>query len=174
MRGGMLTLAPETPRQEEVVDLIRRADANSARLYPPESNHPLDVDGLCATNVRFLLARLDGRAVGCGAIVLGRRGEAEIKRMFVHEDARGRGVGRALLAAVEDAARREGVRLLLLETGTLNGEALGLYGCAGYRQRGPFGSYGPDPLSVFMSKALFTDEALLTVESPAALADFEV
>jgi ribosomal protein S18 acetylase RimI-like enzyme len=72
--------------------------------------------------------------------------------MFVADAARGRGAGHALLRRIEETARREGVRVLSLETGIRNAEALALYRRAGFRERGPFGSYLPDPLSVFMEK----------------------
>ncbi len=68
--------------------------------------------------------------------------------------ARGRGIARGILAALEQAARDEGVQLMQLETGVHSPEALALYRRAGYRERGPFGPYAPDPLSVFMEKSL--------------------
>lgn len=150
----MPSIAQETPCQDEVLSLLRQSDAYAESLYPPESNHMIDVEALAAPAVRFFVARLDGRAVGCGALVLGDAGQAELKRMFIDPAARGRGGGRGILEAIEDIARREGVRLIRLETGTLNHEALALYRRFGYRERGPFGGYGPDPLSVFMEKAL--------------------
>src|SRR6266571_5812 len=147
---SMISIAQETPRQDEVLDLIEQSDAYSASLYPPENRHPIYIEALSAPEVRFLVARLEGRAVGCGALVLGRDGAAELKRMFVAPTARGRSIGRAILQALEDIARREGVRVIQLETGINNDEALGLYRRFGYREREPFGNYQPDPTSVFM------------------------
>jgi putative acetyltransferase len=149
-----LSIAQETADQEEVENLFRQSDAYSESLYPPESRHPVYVDGLSAPEARLLIARLEGRAVGCGALMLGTNGQAEIKRMFVDPVARGRGLGRAILQAIEDVARHNGVRLLQLETGVSNCEALGLYRRCGYCERGPFGSYCFDPLSIFMEKKL--------------------
>ena len=74
--------------------------------------------------------------------------------MFVADAARGYGAGRALQQRIEETARCEGVRMLRLETGIKNAAALALYRGAGFRERGPFGSYRPDPLSVFMEKRL--------------------
>ena len=150
----MLSIAQETPHQDEVLRLLRQSDAYSASLYPPESRHPIAVDALAAPEVRFFVARLDGQAVGCGALVLGASGQAELKRMFVDPVARGRGVGRAILQTIEETARRERVRLIQLETGVSNREALGLYRRCGYGERGPFATYAPDPLSVFLEKHL--------------------
>jgi putative acetyltransferase len=149
-----VTIAEESPRQNEVAALLRESDAFSAALYPPASIHMIFADELAEPNVRFLVARTDGRAVGCAALVLGQGGQAEIKRMFVSDSARGTGVGRALMDALEAIGAREGVRLIQLETGTKNLDALSLYRRFGYRQRGPFGDYPiDDPLSVYMEKA---------------------
>jgi putative acetyltransferase len=150
----MIEITQETPHQEELTPLFRASEAYSASLYPAESNHTLPVAELVAANVRFFVARLGGRAVGCAALVLQGRGEAELKRMFVADAARGRGAGHALLRRIEETSRREDARVLRLETGIGNAEALALYRRAGFRERGPFGSYLPDPLSVFMEKRL--------------------
>jgi len=150
----MLSIAEETPRQDEVARLLAASDAFSAALYPPESNHMIDVEALCMPGVRFFVARDDGRAVGCGALVPAGDGTAEVKRMFVDPAARGRGVGLAILEAVEAAGRDAALRVIRLETGVNSREALSLYRRCGYRERGPFGAYRPDPLSVFMEKSL--------------------
>jgi putative acetyltransferase len=89
--------------------------------------------------------------VGCAALVR-KDGYGEIKRMFVDAAARGHGIGRGLLEAVEDAARRMRLPLLRLETGIRQPEAIRLYRAAGFRDIPAFGGYGPDPLSVFMEK----------------------
>ncbi|MBW8729310.1 MAG: GNAT family N-acetyltransferase [Inquilinus limosus] len=149
-----LTIAPETPDQAEVQALLEQADRRSAGLYPAESRHGLSVAALLAQRVRFLVARQDGRAVGCGGFAPQDDGTAELKRIFVVAEARGLGIGRALLQALEADAAQTGIRLLRLETGVKSAEALGLYRRFGYRETGPFGAYGPDPLSVFMEKAL--------------------
>ena len=105
-------------------------------------------------DVRFLVARSAGRAVGCGALLIGREGEAEIKRMFVVPHLRGRQLGRQILAALESQALAEGVRIVRLETGVRQPTALALYRGHGYVERGPFGSYAADPLSTFFEKRL--------------------
>jgi putative acetyltransferase len=74
--------------------------------------------------------------------------------MWVIPEARGVGISRTILAALEALAHREGARVLRLETGVKNHEALGLYMQAGFRPRDPFGDYRADPLSVFMQKDL--------------------
>ena len=146
-------IAVETPNQSEVLELIAELDAYQHSLYPPESNHLLDLNSLLQPNVLFVVAR-DGerRALGCGAIVLYPQ-YGEIKRMYVQPRGRGKGVAKAMLAALEAGATQRGCNTLNLETGTLQPEALALYERSGYQRCGPFGDYGDDPLSVFMRKA---------------------
>lgn len=150
----MLSIVRESPDQPDVIHLLQLADERSSRLYPAESRHGASVAALLAQEVRFFVARLDGLTVGCGGYAIGQDGAAELKRIFVKETARGQGVGRRILEALEEAARLDGVSLMQLETGVKSDEALGLYRRFGYRDRGPFGTYQPDPLSVFMEKAL--------------------
>jgi putative acetyltransferase len=153
----MTRIALERPDQPEVVALIDELDAYQKPLYPPESHHGIDIDTLMQPNVLFAVAREYGpqgsQAVGCGAIVLA-DDWCELKRMFVRPALRGRGIAQKVLAFLESAARDRGVALMRLETGVSQPEALRLYERAGYVRRGPFASYGPDPLSVFMEKRL--------------------
>lgn len=150
----MLVIARESPRQAEIIALLEQSDAYMAALYPAESNHLLDVESLCAPEVHFLVARWEDRIVGCAALVRGQGGQGEIKRMFVDPSARGQGVGRSLLERIEAIAKEEAIHLLQLETGGQQPEALALYRRFGYVERGPFGSYQPDPFSLFMEKRL--------------------
>lgn len=152
--SATIVIAVESPRQDEVHRLIEELDRYLIALYPAESNHLLDIDALASADVRFFVARRDGAAVGCGALRIDAPGSGEVKRMFVRPDARGLRVGRRILDVIEDHARREGLEWLRLETGIHQPEALALYRRAGFAERGPFGDYGPDPLSVFMEKAL--------------------
>ncbi len=81
-----------------------------------------------------------GGLIGCAG--WRRHGDdAELKRMFTAKAARGRGLGRRLLAAVEDSARAAGCRRVILETGDRQPEAVGLYGSAGYVRIDDFGYY---------------------------------
>lgn len=142
----------ESPDQPEILRLIDELDGYLKPLYPPESHHGIDLSALMRPNVLFAVARTgDGTAIGCGAIVVG-PAYGEIKRMFVTPSARGRGVGKQLLAFLEDRAQAEGCTRFTLETGYLQTEARSLYRRSGYVRCGPFGSYTEDPNSVFMCK----------------------
>lgn len=149
-----IQICVETPHQTEIHALLAASDAYMAELYPAESNHMLDLQALLRPEVKFIVARDRGRAVGCGAIVISAQGWAEIKRMFVSPAARGQKLGKQLLQYLEELARASGVNLLRLETGVKQPEALALYRSVGFVEIGPFGAYGPDPLSVFMEKPL--------------------
>jgi len=149
-----LTFAIEDPSQPEIIALLRDGEDYSAKLYPAESNHHMPLDALRAANVRFVVVRdAGGRAVGTGALALN-GAWAELKRMWVVPEARGLGVSRIIMAALEARARSEGIRTLRLETGVANHAALALYVRAGFTRRDPFGDYHFDPLSVFMEKEL--------------------
>lgn len=149
-----IVIAPEDPTQEDVRALIAALDRLMTRLYPAESNHLLDIEALAGADVTFLVARQGEAAMGCGAVRRHDSTLGEIKRMFVAPQARGIGLGRQILTAIEAEAARQGLRRLALETGIHQPEALGLYRNAGYRECAPFGSYLPDPLSLFMIKEL--------------------
>ena len=105
----------------------------------------------------FLVAWLDGEAVGCGGLrpaPTGEPGVAEIKRMYVTPAARGGGVSRALLAGLEGAAADLGYRRVILETGTRQQEAMALYESAGYEPIANYGAYRYSELSRCYAKDL--------------------
>jgi putative acetyltransferase len=148
-----LTIEVERAERDDVRALLHTVWSWSADLYPPESRHGLDLAAYARPEVTLLVAREAGVALGCGAYQLHGDGSAELKSMFVVPEARGRGVGRAILAAIEHGLRGR-VTTLRLETGVKQPEAIGLYESAGFCRRGPFGSYRDDPLSIFMEKPL--------------------
>jgi putative acetyltransferase len=152
--ADVVAIGPEDPRQRDVQALIADLDAYVAQLYPPESNHLLDVETLAGPDVCFLVTRVDERAVGCGALRRHDDGLGEIKRMYVNPQMRGRGIGRRLLQALEAEAARQGLTRVALETGVSQPEAIALYRHAGFRDCPPFASYKLDPLSLFMMKEL--------------------
>jgi GNAT superfamily N-acetyltransferase len=82
----------------------------------------------------FFVARLDGRAIGCGGLRTMGDGIGEVKRMWVDRDARGLGIGRRLLDVVETRASEIGLRTLRLETNASLTEAIALYRARGYRE----------------------------------------
>lgn len=117
MRGDG-TIAVELVRSatDEVGSLVTELEEILSAEYPPEQRHGLRIEALFQPHIRFFVARLDGVAVGCGGVALF-DGFAEVKRMYVREPARGRGVADAVLAALEAEAKAAGLDLLRLETG---------------------------------------------------------
>jgi len=143
------------PDDEAAITLIEALDEHQLALYPAESNHLDSVDTLLQPNVFFIGAYQANQLVGIAAVKKS-AGYGEIKRVFVDHKARGSGVARALMAELEAHLQAAGIAWALLETGTLQPEALALYTALGYTLTGPFGDYTEDPLSVFMEKKLVT------------------
>lgn len=150
-----MTVTLSDPTAPEARALIAALDHYLGQLYQPEENHLLDPEQLKAPDIRFLLARRDGRAVGCGALRIDRSGYAEIKRMYVDPVHRGLGIAGSIMAALEELARVEGIGLLKLETGDLQREAVGLYRRLGFTPCAAFGDYPcAGSASIFMEKQL--------------------
>jgi putative acetyltransferase len=156
-----------SPHDAQVANLFALSDAYAASLYPAESNHLVDAESLAQAHVVFCVARRGDQILGCGAAVLygagadadaaagaGAYAYAEIKRMFVLEEARGLRLGERILRYLEDETAARGVRTLRLETGIHSLPARRLYERCGYRLIGPFADYWDDPLSVFYEKNL--------------------
>ncbi|AGS21984.1 GCN5-related N-acetyltransferase protein [Rhizobium etli] len=149
-----VTIAQEPPRQDGVIRLLDLSDAYAASLYPAESNHMVDLSSLEKPSVSFFVARNEGAIVGCCALVEAGDGTAEIKRMFVDPQARGLRIASRLMNALEANAREKRLTAIRLETGIYQPEAIALYRKYGYREIEAFGTYLPDPLSLFMEKRL--------------------
>jgi putative acetyltransferase len=153
-----VTIEPVPASTREVEELLTELDEILGAAYAPEQRHALRIDRLFQPDIRFYVARLEGEAMGCGGVAL--LGDyAEVKRMYARETARGRGIGKALLARLEAEARNAGKSLLRLETGIHQTAAIALYEGWGFRRRGPFGTYAELPpnaiaTSVFYEKPL--------------------
>jgi ribosomal protein S18 acetylase RimI-like enzyme len=99
---------------------------------------PLGVDDLTPPRGLVLVARRDGRPVGCGALKLADPRIAEIKRMWVSPEVRGQGLGGRMLAALEARALAAGRSLARLETNRSLLEAIAMYRRHGYREVAAF------------------------------------
>ncbi len=150
----MARVALESPAQADVAELIGELDRYLSALYEPQHNHLLDVDSLNQPNVLFAVARdVDGAVMGCGAVV-STPPFGELKRMMVRPRYRKRGVAKAVMSLLERAAAQAGCRLLRLETGIHQSEALALYERSGFERCARFADYADDPMSVFMQKPI--------------------
>jgi len=126
--------------------------ANMHELSPPEQVFALDLSQLRAPEITFWTVWEGERLMGCGALKALSPTHGEIKSMRTPAAARGRGAGRAVLEHIIVTAHERGYTRLSLETGTHPAfePAHRLYRSKGFSVSGPFGSYRPDPHSVFM------------------------
>jgi putative acetyltransferase len=138
--GDEITIEPVPEATEEVRALIDELDRVLSAEYLPEQRHGLALDAIFKPDIRFFLARSNGLAVGCGGVAFF-AGFAEVKRMYVRDVARGRGVAQALLARIERETSEAGISLLRLETGVRQTAALRFYQRAGFRPCAAFGAY---------------------------------
>jgi len=146
----------ERADDSRISDLLVASDSYYEALYPPESIHTEPLDALIGDSAAFFAGFLGTTAVACGAIRLIEEDVVygEIKRLYVRESQRGRRFASQVMQRLEQFALERGVRTVRLETGPRQPEALRLYRRLGYTERGAFGSYGSDPLSIFMEKRL--------------------
>ena len=143
---------------EDVRILVAELDAILSAEYTPEQRHGLALEAIFRPSVRFFVARVNGAAAGCGGVELFAE-FGEVKRMYVREAVRGRGVAQALLARIEQETRSAGLALLRLETGVRQIAALRFYQRAGFQFCPAFGAYAtmsPPAIatSVFLQKQL--------------------
>jgi GNAT superfamily N-acetyltransferase len=129
--------ADEPPGAELVEAMITELEPLYGRIDAPEAPTASPAD-FSPPGGAFLVAWIDGRAVACGGVKRLDARTCEIKRMYVAPAARGRGVARALLDALEDEARRLGYDVARLDTGPRQPHAERLYRRAGYAETGNF------------------------------------
>jgi putative acetyltransferase len=150
-------ISVDDPRRPEVRAVLERHLAFCLSETPPEHSFALDAAGLVDPAVTFFSCRADdGTVLGVGAIkeLDGRAGE--LKSMHTAAEARGRGVGRAVLDHLLSVARSRGYRRVSLETGTTPGfaAARALYVSAGFVPAEPFGGYQRTEDNTFYSLVL--------------------
>lgn len=151
-----ITLERTTHATDDARALIEELEADLSGDYEPHQRHGLSLDKIFQPHIAFFIARLDGKAVGCGGIAF-EDGFAELKRMYVRPHARGKGVVQAVIAQLETEAKSRGVTRLLLETGDVLHAALRVYERAGFKRCEAFGDYRALPphtieRSVFFEK----------------------
>jgi len=141
LTAGLVTVAPTDPDHPHARHCLS--------AYFDELDHRFE-DGFDARNgisaegdeLRLpagllLVATLHGKPVGCGALRF-EADHAQIKRMWVADDVRGLGIGRRLLAELEQQARVQNKRTVRLETNKALSEAITMYRAHGYREVDPF------------------------------------
>jgi putative acetyltransferase len=149
-----LEVGREDPARPDVRALIEELDRYLIGLYDPDENHLLDIESLRAPDVSFYVARRAGVALACGAVRVIEPGVGEVKRVYAAPRARGLGLGRRILEALEQRARELHLRELKLETGDRQPEALALFKACGFKPCGPFGGYHQGVTSLFFVKLI--------------------
>ncbi|MBZ8117319.1 GNAT family N-acetyltransferase [Roseovarius sp. LXJ103] len=149
----MLIVEPGYPLDPGPKALLEQSHTLMTTLFEPEENYFLGFEALCTPDVHFFIAREGDTVLGTGAVV-DKESYGEVKSMFTANAARGKGVGAALLRALEDHARTLKLPVLKLETALRLPEAVRLYARHGFTECGRFGDYRPNDTSYFMEKPL--------------------
>ncbi|MGD9867640.1 MAG: GNAT family N-acetyltransferase, partial [Hyphomicrobiales bacterium] len=120
LRAGEVDIAPEPAGSADAMRCLDAYIAEIARRfeqgYDPSRAQPAGPGDFAPPNGVFLIARLAGEPVGCGALKRTGEGIGDIKRVWVAEEARGLGIGQRMIEALEDCARKLGFRTLRLDT----------------------------------------------------------
>jgi putative acetyltransferase len=149
-----IEIAPESPLQDEVRVLIAELNATLLELTPPEFVFHMTAEQMAMPDTTVFIAREGGAAVACGALKRHEGKIGEVKRMYTRPSHRGRKVGAAIVARVEDLARSEGIERLVLETGDRHPAAWTVYERAGFTRCGPVLDYPDSQWSVFYEKKI--------------------
>lgn len=141
--------------------LVEQVQQEYLALYGLRDETPIDPSHFDDPHGDFLVGYVEGRPVATGAwrwrtdvVVDGCTLTAEVKRMYVVPRMRGAGLGRAMLAHMEESARATGAEAMVLETGIRQPEAIELYESSGYRPIAGFGFHKDVPLSRSMARSL--------------------
>jgi GNAT superfamily N-acetyltransferase len=156
MGEGALEIVAVDPRIPDARELIRALSEELAQRYDhmDDGSGDFKPEDVLVAGSAFVIALTGSRAVACGAFRPLEGEVAEIKRMFVVPDCRGRGYSKAVLSALERLAGLSGYTTVRLETGDRQPEAIRLYEGSGYRRIPNFGIYVGSARSVCFEKPL--------------------
>ena len=149
----MIRIVSGDLKDPRVAELVRTHLLSSRAETAPGSAHALDLDGLQSPDVTFWTIWDGDMLLGMGALKRLSAHHGEVKSMHTVQSARRRGVGSAMLNHIIATARANGISRQSLETGSWDyfRPARALYRSYGFVECPPFGDYGPDPNSVFMT-----------------------
>ena len=148
--------ADEPPGSELLEAMIAELAPLYGRIDVPGAPTATPAD-LAPPGGAFLVGRSPaGEALACGGVKRLDGSTCEIKRMYVAPPARGRGVARLLLGALEDEARRLGYAVARLDTGRHQPHAERLYRDAGYRE---IGNFNANPFASFWGEKALREAA---------------
>lgn len=145
--------APDTPDARRcIASYFAELNARFESGFDPGQGRPHDEAKLRPPLGWLVIARIDGEAIGCGALTRLEDGVYEIKRMWTAPQARGRGVARRMLSQLEELAASLGARAVRLDTNRALVEAQAFYRAAGYRQ---IARYNDNPYADFWFEKTF-------------------
>jgi putative acetyltransferase len=148
-----ITVTQECPATDDGHRLINGSEAALRAVYTADECFTFTADELLDDKVSFFVARKNGDAMGCVALV-NEGAYGEVKRLYVPDHARGLGIAKILMAHLEMQAKAQDFTHVKLETGDKLAAAVALYKSLGYNICGKFGPYEEDPVSLFMEKVL--------------------
>lgn len=149
-----LDITLESPRSAASAKLIAELSAELSARYGDDGSGRFDPADVEVERAAFVVARLDGEPVGCGALRPMDEQAAEVKRMYVRSSARGQGISKKILQKLEDLARDFGYQIVRLETGYKQPEAIHLYEKSGYRRIDNYGPYIGSEYNLCFEKSL--------------------
>jgi putative acetyltransferase len=151
-----ITVSPEDPRAPESQALLNAFVDEVRYRYdsPPSDVGYFDPAVVSVPKSVFLVARVEGRAVGCGALVPMEDDVVEIKRMFVLPHERGHGIAKKILDRLQSLAQEFDYDRIRLETGTKQPESIALYGKSGFYRVPNFPPFENDRTAVCFEKRI--------------------
>jgi len=135
VRAATIHLRAVEPTDPAAIEAVGHYFAELDRRFPTgfdagEGAH--DAESMASGAGAFVVATSDGRPVACGGVQQVRPGVGEVKRMWVHPEWRGAGLGSRMLRHLEAEAARLGHRRVVLDTNATLVEAISMYERAGY------------------------------------------
>lgn len=152
----MFTIRPGDFSDPRVIALLTLHFTENHAVTPAGSAHVLDLSAMQVPEISFWTIWDNDSLLGMGALKRMSAGDGEIKSMRTTNEAKRRGVASVMLRHIIDAARKDGLARLFLETGSFDyfRPARELYARHGFAECAPFAGYKPDPNSTFMMLTL--------------------
>ncbi|MEW4458364.1 GNAT family N-acetyltransferase [Roseibium algicola] len=147
-------IAVETSLSADMGEMIAELNDLLLTLSPPEACYHMTAEEMSGEATTVFVARIDGKAAACGALHRHADGIAEVKRMYTRPAYQGLGLGSRILDQIIELATREGISMLVLETGDKHPAAWRIYERAGFSRCGPVLDYPDSPYSIFYSRPL--------------------
>ena len=149
----MITIKRTTSEDGHFHALVRDLDRDLWSRYP-DTQATYDQFNKIENNNTVVIAYDGPDAIGCGCFKSVDRDTAEIKRMFVRQSHRGRGISKLIMSELEQWAKENGFRRLILETAERQPEAIGLYYKCGFSKIPNYPPYVGMDQSLCMEKVL--------------------